>query len=130
MKKTRRSGNETATLMPGVEIAQCEGSQKVPKEMWMWMERQICEGDGVKRMQAQRILQPRDDKMRYAVAILGSGERQDVMGRSRRVNLFQNYRETRANSGRAEIEEVGDDKGKTSMVAQWGWRLHTEMETW
>ena len=45
---------------------------------------------------------------------------------------MKNYRETRTNSGRIEIEmeEMRDDKGKTSMVTQWGWRLNADMETW
>ena len=80
----------------GVAMLECRASSSVPRETWEWMERQICEEDGVTRRKAQEILRPRDKNMRYVMAILQMGEKQDVMGRSRRVTMVVDYNEQRA----------------------------------
>ena len=60
------------------------------------------------------MLRPDDENMRYEVAILKDGEKQDAMGRSRRVTRMINYNETRAyTANSAEVEEVGNDRGQT-----------------
>ena len=69
--------------------------------------------------------------MRYAVAVLGEGERQDAMGRSRRVTRVLNYSETRQYvCGATEIQELGEDKGYVHNTSQWGWRIYDVMQRW
>ena len=106
-------------------------ASSVPREVWMWMEAQICEGDGITRRQAQRILRPEEGRMRYVVAILREGERQDAMGRSRRVTRVLNYSEARQYSrGTTEVQELGEDRGCVHNTSQWGWRTYDVMKTW
>ena len=108
-----------------IHIIKCGASMRVPKAVWMWMEEQMREGDNINRTQAQAILRPDDERMRYDVAILRDGERQDVMGRSRRVTRVINYNETRARTpSSVEMEEIGNDRGQVHNTSQWGWRLY------
>ena len=104
---------------------------RVPKTVWMWMEEQMREGDNINRTQAQTILRPDDERMRYDVAVLRDGERQDVMGRSRRVTRVINYSETRGRTpSNVEMEEIGNDRGQVHNTSQWGWRLYDVLKRW
>ena len=78
-----------------VHIIECGSSNSVPREAWMWMEEQIRDGDGATRKQVQSILRPREEVMKYAIAVLRDVERRDGMGRSRRVTRMLSCRETR-----------------------------------
>ena len=95
------------------------------------MEDQIREGDGVTRRKVQDILRPRESEMRYVIAILQGDNREDVMGRSRRVTRMLNYNENRVYThSRVEMSEIGADKGQIQNTSQWGWRLYEEMKRW
>ena len=95
------------------------------------MEQQICEGDGVTKRKARSILQPNDGRMRYVLAIMKRGERQDAMGRSRRATLIMDYSEQRTYTRHTRTgDEVGMDKGKTHNTSKWGWRVHEAMDEW
>ena len=95
------------------------------------MEDQIQDGDNITRRQAQMILRPDDKNMRYDIAILKDGEKQDTMGRSRRVTRMINYNETRVyTTSGADMEDIGEDRGQTQNTSQWGWRLYEVMKRW
>ena len=46
-----------------VRLLECGSSAQVPREVWMWMEAQICEGDGITRKSVQAILRPDEEEM-------------------------------------------------------------------
>ena len=95
---------EPAETGDAIRIIECGASEAVPQAVWMWMEDQIREGDGVTRRKVQDILRPRESEMRYVIAILQGENREDVMGRSRRVTRMLNYNENRAyTNGRVEM---------------------------
>ena len=124
-------GVERENRNSNIHIIKCGASTRVPKTAWTWMEAQMREGDNITRKQAQAILRPDDERMRYDIAILRDGERQDVMGRSRRVTRVINYSETRVYTpSNADIEEIGNDKGQIQNTSQWGWRLYEVMKRW
>ena len=95
------------------------------------MERQICEEDGVTRRKAQEILRPRDNNMRYVMAILQMGEKHDVMGRSRRVTMVVDYNEQRVYTKQSrEGDEIQGDNGRIHNISKWGWRVYEAMSSW
>ena len=124
-------GMEQVEIGDEIQIIECRTSEAVPRAVWMWMEEQIREGDGVTRRKAQDILRPRERGMRYVLAILREGDRQDGMGRSRRVTRMLNYNENRTYThSTTEVSEVGVDRGQTQNTSQWGWRLYEERKRW
>ena len=110
-----------------VEYVPLGGSRAVPREVWLWMERQIESNDGSSREKAQGILQPWDENMRYMIAVLREG-RSDEVGRNLRTTRHLDYSETRHYARRGdEADGIGDDHGRIQHKAKWGWRLHGQM---
>ena len=83
--------------------------------------------DKCSRRKAQDILKPRDERMRYAIAVLTEG-RSDAAGRRLRTVRKLDYKETRTNAPHGEENNIlGDDRGRIHGKAKWGWRLLERM---
>ena len=109
------------------EYVHLNGLADVPREVWLWMEQQIISNDTCNRRSAQQILHPRDENMRYIIAVLKDG-RSDAVGRNLRTTRHLNYNEKRPCAPRGgEPTPLGDDHGRIHHKAKWGWRLHEQM---
>ena len=124
----RPGGAMVARPRHDVENIHIHTASNVPRETWLWMEQMIREEDQSTRYKAQDILQPRDARMRYIIAILAGG-RTDAVGRSLRMTRIMNYSETRPYAPREHDEnnEAGEDKGRVHTKMKWGWKLYKSM---
>ena len=88
-----------------VDYIHIHTASNVPRDTWLWMEQMIREEDKSTRYKAQDILQPRDTRMRYIIAILTEG-RTDAVGRSLRMTRIRNYTAKRGHMLRVSMMRV------------------------